>query len=358
MSDDHDPESKTEEATEKKVQDTLEKGNRPMSRDAVSVAGFFSFLLCLNYVFPSVGPRMIEAMSMMLGSSAGIPLHNGADAASYMIAVLLELARFLAPLLALITFGGLAASFAQGAPRFVFDRIQPDLSRLSLRSGWRRIFGVAGLVELAKAVAKMTIVGGAAGFALVVDHGAITDAMRTEPGQLPKLASSVIIHLTSVVCIAASLLAFADVAWTRVKWRRDIRMSRQDHKDEVKQAEGDPVVKGRMRSLALHRSRKRMMAAVPNATLVIANPTHYAIALRYIREEGGAPLVVAKGKDLLALKIREIAERENIPVLEKKELARAMYDLVEVDRMIPQEFFRPIAELIHFLGQADARPRR
>jgi flagellar biosynthetic protein FlhB len=97
---------------------------------------------------------------------------------------------------------------------------------------------------------------------------------------------------------------------------------------------------------------------VPNATLVIANPTHYAIALRYIREEGGAPLVVAKGKDLLALKIREIAERENIPVLEKKELARAMYDLVEVDRMIPQEFFRPIAELIHFLGQADARPRR
>jgi flagellar biosynthetic protein FlhB len=105
-----------------------------------------------------------------------------------------------------------------------------------------------------------------------------------------------------------------------------------------------------MRSLAQSRARKRMMNAVPRATLVIANPTHFAIALRYVREEGGAPLVLAKGKDLIALKIRQVAEENQIPVFEKKELVRAMYDFVEVDRMIPPEFFRPIAELIHFLS--------
>lgn len=115
------------------------------------------------------------------------------------------------------------------------------------------------------------------------------------------------------------------------------------------------VAKARMRSLARDRARRRMIAAVPKATLVIANPTHYAIALRYRREEGGAPLVVAKGKDLLALRIREMATRHEVPVFEKKELVRAMYDLVDVDRMIPPEFYRPVAELIHFLHTLGAR---
>ena len=132
-------------------------------------------------------------------------------------------------------------------------------------------------------------------------------------------------------------------------------MSRQELKDEQKQAEGDPLVKARLRSLALDRSRKRMMSAVPRATLVIANPTHYAIALRYVREEGGAPLVVAKGKDLIALKIREIAKGNHIPVVEDKALARSMYDSVEVDKMIPPELYRAVAEVIHFLYAKKAR---
>jgi flagellar biosynthetic protein FlhB len=131
-------------------------------------------------------------------------------------------------------------------------------------------------------------------------------------------------------------------------------MSRQDVKDEQKQMQGDPMVKARLRSVALARSRKRMMSAVPTATLVIANPTHYAIALRYLRSEGGAPKVVAKGQDLIALKIREIAEAHAIPVIEDKALARSMYDRVDVDMMIPAEFYRVIAELIHFLNSRGA----
>ncbi len=154
---------------------------------------------------------------------------------------------------------------------------------------------------------------------------------------------------------AVAVLAFADFAWTRFKWRRDLRMSRQELKEEMKQAQGDPLVKARMRSLAMDRARRRMMASVPKASFVVANPTHYAIALRYVREEGGAPLVLAKGKGLVALKIREIAEMNNVPVLERRELARAMFDLVDVDKMIPPDLYRPVAELIHFLQDAGKR---
>lgn len=126
-------------------------------------------------------------------------------------------------------------------------------------------------------------------------------------------------------------------------------MTRQEVKDELKQMQGDPVLKARMRSLARDRSRRRMIAAVPKATVVIANPTHYAVALRYVREESGAPMVIAKGQDLIALKIRQTAEEHGIPVVEDKLLARSLYESVEVDKLIPPEFYKAVAEIILFL---------
>jgi flagellar biosynthetic protein FlhB len=173
--------------------------------------------------------------------------------------------------------------------------------------------------------------------------------MFMEPGGVPELARSMVMKLLSAMVVAIIVLAAADLVWSRVFWQRDLRMTRQEVKDEVKQAEGDPILKGKLRSLARDRSRKRMMAAVPRATLVIANPTHFAVALRYVREEGGAPMVIAKGQDLLALKIREVAESHDIPVIEDKLLARSLYQAVEVDKLIPPEFYKAVAEIILFL---------
>ena len=130
---------------------------------------------------------------------------------------------------------------------------------------------------------------------------------------------------------------------------RDHRMSRHEIKEEIRQMEGDRLLKGRLRSIRLDRSRRRMLAGVPKATMVIVNPTHYAVALRYVRSEGGVPMVVAKGQDLIALKIREIAEQNDIPLIEDKALARSLYDVVSVDSMIPPEFYRTIAEIIHLI---------
>lgn len=355
MSESEDPESRTEEATEKKIRDTVEQGKLPVSRDVGTAFGIFALLGAFSFFADALTPRFSESLGLLLANVGMLPLRSGSDAFRYVNVVNLEIGRFLAPMLIIFVVAGLAASFTQGAPQFIFTRIEPDLSRISPISGWKRLFGVDGLMELLKSVVKMLIVAGAVVLAGTSDRAALVDAMRTDPAQLPALTLRLVIHLTSVVAIAVGVLAAADFVWTRFKWRRDLRMSRQELKEEFKQSEGDPFVKARMRSLAMDRSRRRMMAAVPSATFVVANPTHYAIALRYVREEGGAPLVVAKGKDLIALKIREIAEKNNVPVFEKKELARAMFDLVEVDKMIPSEFYRPVAELIHFLSTAAAR---
>ncbi len=359
MSDtEEDAESKTEEPSEKKILDTLEKGHNPVSRDSIALSGFIAFLLCVCFLLDGVAERLFGVMAMMLGNAASLSLRNGADAFEYLAFVLKEMACFLAPLLSVFMIGGLAAAFAQNAPAVVFDRVMPDLSRINPAKGLGRIFGVAGLAELLKSTLKISIIFGALALSTASDSASLRDLMRTEPALAPGIAITLVIHLTSAVCITGAVLAIGDLAWVRFKWRKDIRMSRQELKDEHKQSEGDPLVKGRMRSLALTRARKRMMAAVPKATLIIANPTHYAIALRYQREDGGAPLVVAKGQDLLALKIREIGEERAIPVLEKKELVRAMYNHVEVNKMIPAEFFRPVAEIIHFLNSHGSRSRR
>jgi flagellar biosynthetic protein FlhB len=171
--------------------------------------------------------------------------------------------------------------------------------------------------------------------------------MSLDPDAVPELILTIAMRLLMAVCVVTILLLAVDLLWVRMHWRKDIRMSKQEIKDEMKELEGDPLKKARLRSLALDRRRRSMIAA--RATPVIANPTHYAIALRYVREEGGAPLVLSKGKDLIALKIREIAEQHLIPIIEDKLLASSMYDSVDVDSPIPPEFYKAVAELVHIL---------
>jgi flagellar biosynthetic protein FlhB len=216
-------------------------------------------------------------------------------------------------------------------------------------AGAGRIFGAPGLVEFLKSLFKFGAITIVCLILLNADRKAVIDAMFTDPSALPALILSLVIRLVSAVCVTLVILVAADLVWSRFRWRSDLRMTRQEVKDEMKQSEGDPLVKSRLRSLARDRARRRMISAVPRATVVIANPTHYAIALRYDRSKGGAPLVVAKGVDLIALRIREIAAQHAIPVIEDRPLARAMYDAVEVDQWIPPEFYRAVAKILHFL---------
>ena len=259
------------------------------------------------------------------------------------------------PTVILLTAAGVLASVAQSPPRIVPDRILPDASRISPRKGFRRVFGARGWTEFLKSLIKLAAVIAVATLMLISQKVVLLTAMDVDPGMLPQRVLDLSVKAIAAVLVATIVVAAADLAWSRILWRRDHRMSKHEVKEELRQAEGDRMIKARLRSLRLDRSRKRMLAAVPRATMVVVNPTHYAVAMRYVRGEGGAPMVVAKGADFIALKIRSIAKEHAIPVIEDKPLARSLYGAVDVDRPIPAEFYRAVAEIVHLIQQRKAQ---
>jgi flagellar biosynthetic protein FlhB len=314
------------------------------------MAAIASFFLSSN-----VG-QLNFSLARLIDNAGGWPLENGGDAVMLFTAIGEDVMRLLLPVVAILTVAGVMSSFLQNSPRFVLDRIEPKLSRLSISQGWSRIFGAKGQVEFLKSLAKLVAVCVLAVLLLRAAHHDLVNAMFMEPGALPALIMTMSTRLLMAIAVATIVLVAADLVWSRLFWARDLRMTRQEVKDELKQVDGDPLIKARMRSLARDRARKNMMAAVPRATFVIANPTHYAVALRYVKEEGGAPLVIAKGQDLIALRIREIAAQHAIPIIEDKLLARSLYKVVEVDKMIPPEFYKAVAEIVFFLFQRRSVP--
>jgi flagellar biosynthesis protein FlhB len=349
MADTPDKDSQTENATEKKLSDSMERGDVPMSREVALVASLVCILVAMIFLLRDGAQKLVGSLILFLDDPGGWRLEKLDDVMALYKVVAAEILAFMAPIVVLLMVGGIVASMAQNAPRFVLERIQPDLGRLSPIKGLSRIFGPKGLTEFLKSILKLVAVGVIVAMVLNGERYSLVNAMFMDIGDLPELILGVAVRLISAVVVATMIIAAADVVWARIHWRRDHRMSHHEIKEEIKQTEGDRLLKARLRSIRLDRSRRRMLDGVPKATMVIVNPTHYAVALRYVRSEGGVPLVVAKGQDLIALKIREIAEKNEIPLIEDKALARSLYDVVEVDSTIPAEFYRTIAEIIHLI---------
>lgn len=357
MAEQEDQDSKTEEASEKKIRDSIEKGQVPHSREAATFASTMGILIAIVFLLRDNLMRLTSSLETFIENPGNFTLENSADATAVVGAAVLEAAYVVFPVVLVMAVAGIAANVLQNQPQFVVDRIQPKLERVSLTQGWKRIFGLKGQVEFLKNLFKLIFVSVAGYFALKSSYTDVYNTLSMEPSAVPGVMQDLAVRFLSGVVAAMAVLVAADLAWSRISWRRDLRMTRQEVKDEHKQSEGDPLVKMRLRSLQRDRSRKRMIASVPRATLVIANPTHYSVALRYVREEGGAPVVLAKGKDLIALKIRMIAEENGIPVYEDRALARSLYASVEVDKMIPPEFYKAVAGVILFLAQRGRKMR-
>lgn len=346
MSQDADKDSKTEEPSEKKIREAREKGNVPFSREVSMFGSFVGILIAIGLALSYSAGSIAGKLSLFLDRADDFRLDSGQDATALILAVGSEVGYFLMPLMLLIGGCSIAASMSQNVPSIVLDRITPKWKKISPASGFSRIFGKQGLVEFGKSLFKFTTIGVVAFLLLRSEQYKAVNAMFTDPSLIPELILSISFRLVSAICIATIFLVAADLIWARYKWNRDLMMSKQEVKDEHKQIEGDPLIKARLRSIAMDRSRKRMFAEVARATVVIANPTHFAIALRYDRNENPAPVVLAKGQDLIALKIREIAEKHEIPVIENKPLARSLYDAVRVEHMIPQQFFQAVAQIL------------
>ncbi|MBL8578402.1 MAG: flagellar biosynthesis protein FlhB [Mesorhizobium sp.] len=346
MAEDVDKESKTEEASEKKIRDTIEKGNLPQSKETGILASFVAILLFMVFFAGGSIVELGSFLSIFLEKPDAWKMDTSSDVVELSRMVTIEIGKAVASLLLLLIVAGIGSSVLQNVPQFVGERIRPQASRISLTKGWSRLFGVQGFVEFLKSVGKMV-------FAIAVLCFVLSDSLRqflagmlTQTTDFVLVIRSISIDILVSIVAVMGLIAGVDIVWSRFHWRQDLRMTKQEVKDELKQSEGDPIVKSRLRSLARDRARRRMITAVPNATLVIANPTHYAIALRYVREQDSAPMVLAKGTDLVALKIREVAEANNVPVFEDIALARSMYKQVSVDSVIPQQFYQAVAELI------------
>ena len=349
MADSVDKDSKTEEATEKKIRDSIDKGQTPFSKETPLFASFVAALLFAIFFAYDTAVRLGEFLSIFLEKPEQWAIGTHADAIGLSGLVFMEIARALIVVMVMLIAFGIGASILQNPPQFVTDRIAPKLSRISPGEGFKRLFGAKGWVEFAKSVAKVTV---AAAFLVLVMRDAPTrllDGMSTNPVGFGAVILDIAVEMLVTVTLTMAAIAVADLLWSRFHWRTELRMTRQEVKDELKQTDGDPLVKSRIRSLQRDRSRRRMMAAVPTATLVIANPTHFSIALRYNREKDAAPVVVAKGQDLVALKIREIAAENGIPVFEDVALARSMYSQVSVDSMIPSQFYQAVAELVRVI---------
>jgi len=341
-----DKDSKTEVATEKKVRDALEKGNIPFSREAPMFASFVGILIVMGFSLKDRVGYITPRLTLFIDRADDFRLNSGADASSLFLAVFSDIGLFLLPLLLIVCGCSLVGSFAQNVPSFVGERIKPKWSKISPVAGFKRIFGKAGWVEFGKSLFKFGTVGVVGALILASEQHKALNTMFSDPSLLPELLLGMSFRLVSAICIAIILLVAADLIWARYKWGRDLMMTKQEVKEEHKQMEGDPMVKARLRAIAQDRSRKRMFAEVAKATVIIANPTHFAVALRYDRSEASAPVVLAKGQDLVALKIREIAERNHIPIIEDKPLARSLYDAVRVEHMIPEQFYKAVAQIL------------
>ncbi len=356
MADDSDKESKTEEPSEKKIRDTIEKGNLPSSKEAPILASMVAILVFTMFIAQNSAVDLGMFLSGFFDRPEEWQLNSAQDVVALYKIVLVEIAKSVGAVLILLMAAGIAASVLQNMPRLALDRIQPKASRISLSEGWKRLFGVQGLVEFLKSLGKLGFTAIFVVLALAGIKQQLLSGMITQPPEFAIIIRQIATHILVAITLVMTLIAGADLFWSRYKWHSDLRMTKQEVKDEYKQTDGDPIIKGRMRSLARDRARKRMIQSVPKATLIIANPTHFSIALRYVREENAAPMVVAKGQDLLALKIREIAAENNIPVFEDVALARSMYKQVSVDSMIPPQFYQAVAELVRIVYGNKAPP--
>ena len=353
---DEDPESKTEEPTEKRVSDALQKGQVAISREVMVLASLLGLTVWILFLSTASTHGFITNLTDIFEHSANRDLSASPDVVSLFLHISRAAGQTLLGLFAIMIIMALAAAFIQTEPRIVASRIAPKFSHLSIKKGWSRILGKQGFVEFLKALFKLAI---AISITFVI-LGSVDITMISliwrPPVALIELVQSQVGKLLLAIVGAMTIVAAADYFWSKKKWRHGLKMTRKDVSDELKQSEGDPVLKSRLRSLAQDRSRHRMLDNVSTATLILANPTHLAIALRYRHGEDEAPVVVAKGAELICARIREIASENNIPIFEEKPLTRALYPFAEIDEPIPESFFAAIAKLINLIHSTRPTP--
>jgi flagellar biosynthetic protein FlhB len=348
MAEEQERSSKTEDATPRRLQKGRERGQVAVSQEVKSWAVLAAGTLGLVVLVPSALRSLAATGRFFLESADAISVDT-ASAQKGFGALVLSVSWDVAALFALITIVAVFASIGQIGFLWAPAKIAPELSKISLMKGVQRMVSIRSVVEFAKGIAKLVAVGALA-FALSLPLLADLELLIwMDAPRLMERIGVVAVRMAGGTVAVMSLIAIADYVYQRHAFNAQMRMTRQEVRDEYKQSEGDPQIKGRIRKLRAERAQRRMMAAVPKADVVITNPTHYAVALEYKMEAMAAPKVVAKGVDHLARRIREVAAEHGVPVVENPPLARALHATVDLDGEVPPEHYQAVAQVIGYV---------
>ena len=356
MSEAPEKDSKTEEATPQKLEKAREKGDIPKTMDLPQ----FATLAAVSGVVLVAGGWMSRNLAAQLlpfiarPDAMTLEGHAGVEIFRY---ALMATAPILIAVMAAAAISGAGANLMQTGIHFMPDKLKPDFSKVSLQKGFGRLFGPDALMQFVKSTIKVIVIAILAWWVLKPYVPQFATLAALEPAAILPLCLDIFRRLVFAVLALTLAVAGGDFLWQRQRFMVRQRMTKEEVKEDYKNTEGDPHVKARQRQIRYTRARQRMMQAVPEATVVVMNPTHYAVALKYEQGESAAPTCVAKGLDSLALKIRAVAEEAGVPVIEDPPLARALYAAVDIDEMIPPAHYEAVAKIIGFILNSAQRRR-
>jgi flagellar biosynthetic protein FlhB len=348
MAEDIKNQEKTEQATSKKRQDTREKGQVAKSRELASVAVLGACLLYFYFNASGMAKRLLDVMKMSFRTSGRLTITTD-SVQSLLVDLVFQIFVLLGPFLLIVLLAGFVVNILQVGFLFSSEAITPKFSKIDPIKGLKRLFSLRSLVEFFKVILKMAIVGIVAYLTIKGEFKMILPLIDLNVNDILSFIGKVSFKILYSTCLVLVMLAILDYAYQRWEHERSIKMTKQEVKEENKQTEGDPLIKGRIKRLQREIARKRMMAAVPKADVVITNPTHLAVAIRYQPETMNAPYVIAKGAGFIAERIKEIARNSGVPVIENKAVAQVLYKMVAVEQSIPINLYKAIAEILAYV---------
>lgn len=356
MAENNEGASKTEEATPHRLEEARKDGDVAKSMEVAQVCALAGAFAAVAMGGPSLAHNLVEAMLPFIAHPDSINLHGEAGVAVAWQVMGAALPALLA-VLGAATAAGVFGNVVQTGLLFAPSKLAPNFSKLSPAEGFKRLFGIDGLMNFLRAALKVTLVAGTAWWVLAPHLVDFQGLVGMSPGGVLSFSLGIVTQLMFSVLSLLAVLAVIDFVWQRQRFMERMKMTKEEQKEDMKQSDGDPHIKARQRAIRNERARRRMIQKVPDATVVIANPTHFAVALRYEQGETPAPQCLAKGVDAVALRIREVAEAHGVPVIEDPPLARALYGAVELDQFIPTQHYEAVAKIIGFVFAGRRRQR-
>ncbi len=349
MADQQDRDQRTEKPTQRRLDDARREGNVPLSRDVTATLVLGTLTILLVAVGGKLATDMAASLRPLFESADAVRIDRSGELARVLADVVGRVSWAAAPIFGVLVLAAILGAVGQIGLVFSPDRLRPKLERVSPAAGLRRMFSLNTAIEIAKGTIKIAVIATAGAIAAMPSLHRLDLLPLTQPAHTAQAVGAVLLKVLTYVAGAMIAMAALDAGWQRFNWWRRLHMTRTEIRDEHRQQEGSPEIKARIKMLRRQRARRRMMAAVPSATVVITNPTHFAIALVYDRATMRAPRCVAKGQDRVAQRIREVAAEHGVPVVENKPLARELFKRVEIDQDIPPEHYRAVAEVISYV---------